>query len=131
MRFHPQKAASRPPLQKKCIEYAPLPWENLIGIIIKCIIQQEMYSCRRIQNGVWGGEKSVGRAPPLQSLLTNRFPYSGSTFQVQLLRSLHVYAISEVNAYTPVLVHLIIIPINFSQGSGAYSMLVFLVGGDD
>ena len=37
------------------------------------------------------------RAPPLQNLLP-------ITFQVQLLRSLHVYAISEVNAYTPVLV---------------------------
>ena len=31
--------------------------------------------------------------------------YSGFTFQVQLLRSLHVYAISKVNAYTPVLVY--------------------------
>ena len=30
--------------------------------------------------------------------------YSGFTFHVQLLLSLHVYAISEVNAYTPVLV---------------------------
>ena len=49
-----------------------------------------MYSCRRIQTG-------FGAEPPLQNLLT-------ITFQVQLLRSLHVYAITEVNAYTPVLV---------------------------
>ena len=69
-----------------------------------------MYSCRRIQNGVWGGAPTGGwgdRAPPLQSLLTNGLnPYSGFTFQVHLLRSLHVYAISEVNAYTPILVKL-------------------------
>merc|ERR1712030_29492 len=50
--------------------------------------------------GGWGGQ-----SPPQQNLLTNGLnPYSGFTFQVQLLRSLHVYAISEVNAYTPVLV---------------------------
>ena len=62
-----------------------------------------MYSCRRIQNGVWGGAPTGGwggRAPPLQNLLTNRFPYSGFTFQVQLQRSLHVYAISEVIMHT-------------------------------
>ena len=106
-----QLIAHPPPPKKKCIEYAAISWENLLlSIIIKCIIQQEMYSCRRIQNGVWGGAPTGGwggRAPPLQSLLTNRFPYSGSTFQVQLQRSLHVYAISEVNAYTPVLVNIL------------------------
>jgi len=67
---------------------------------------------------------------PLQNLLTNGLinPYSGFTFQVQLLRSLHVHAISEVNAYTPVLV--IILNNTFSQDSGAYSMQFFLFGGD-
>ena len=55
----------------------------------------------RTPNGGLGG-----RAPQLQGFLTNGLnPYSGFTFQMHLLRSLHVYAISEVNAYTPVLVY--------------------------
>merc|ERR1712030_291076 len=59
----PKKAANRPtsPQNKeKCIEYAPLSWEKLLlSIIIKCIIQQEMYSNTRIQ------KRGLGRSPPM------------------------------------------------------------------
>ena len=80
---------------------------NLPSPVIKCIIKQEKYSCRRIQNGVWGG-----RAPRLQILLTILFasddiwtghsPFK-STYQVQLLlRPLLVYAtfIKILNVHT-------------------------------
>ena len=91
--LHPQKAANRPPhLQNKKnasnVQCAPLSQGH---------IQQEIYSYRRNQKGVWGGAPTGGQSPPLQNLLT-------IMFQVQLLRSHHVYAIYEVNAYTPVLV---------------------------
>ena len=68
----------------------------------------------RSPNGGWGGP-----APPLQNVLTNVLnPYSGFTFQVQLLRSLHVYAISEVNAYTPILVKLKFKVKNYTEALG-------------
>ena len=47
----------------------------------------------RSPNGGLGGQ-----SPPTKKPSDNYVP-------VQLLRSLHVYAISEVNAYTPVLVY--------------------------
>ena len=96
----------RPPPQKKkqrkCIILAPLSWKNLLyvcfSIIIKCIIKQENYS-RRWSNTGFGAEAQRwgGRTPHYKTCW--RF-----VFQVQILRSLHVYDISKVIAYTPVLV---------------------------
>ena len=65
--------------------------KNLAGSVI--MQTEPKRGLGRSPNGGLGGQ-----SPPTKKPSDNYVP-------VQLLRSLHVYAISEVNAYTPVLVY--------------------------
>ena len=82
-------------------------------LIIRWKFRRGQFSVGQNKFSEWAifrvGQFSVVYFPIGQSKIVGQYsghlnPYSGFTFQVQLLRSLHVYAISEVNAYTLVLV---------------------------
>ena len=88
-----QLIVSPPQTTKKCIEYAPLFWENLL------LSRKSIHAAG--SNTGFGAEpqRGVGGAEPPHCKTFWLF-----TYQVQLLRSHHVYDIYKVNAYTPVLV---------------------------